>query len=240
MLSIYFDTTANLKWPTFFKYDGAGRVILTAMPSAITGYDDTKSDLLNFNSQTGLYQYLTNSSGLIYLTDYGTSTTATSSTAGDVTGYLKDSKVEQGQQGTAILTGAQQYYSQTVSGITIYVMANSTAYRNTDGTGGETTGYAYTFFTGTNQIQSITTTLPVVNSGENGPGTADVLITFNDNYARPIWTKNADGFIDYTAYDPATGAVTKTITDVDTTHTGDFQNLPSGLDHAHRRRSALD
>src|SRR5205823_6359598 len=36
------------------------------------------------------------------------------------------------------------------------------------------------------------------------------------------------GFIDYVAYDPITGAVTKTITDVDTTQTGDFSNLPAG------------
>ncbi len=32
----------------------------------------------------------------------------------------------------------------------------------------------------------------------------------------------------YTAYDPATGAVTTSITDVDTTKTSEFQNLPTG------------
>jgi hypothetical protein len=229
MLSVYFDVAGTgSKWDTFYKYDSSGRPILQAMPSAVTGYDDTKSDLLNFNSQTGLYQYLSNTTGLINLTDYGTSTTATSSNPGDVAGYLKDTKVEQGQQGTAILIGGQQYFSQTANGVTIFPLANTTSYRNTNGTGGETTGYAYTFFTGTNQIQSITTTLPTVTSGENGPGTADVQITFLDNYARPIWTKDGDGFINYTAYDPATGAVTKSIIDVDTTQTGEFQNLPSG------------
>jgi YD repeat-containing protein len=68
----------------------------------------------------------------------------------------------------------------------------------------------------------------VISSTQNGPGTADVQTTFYDNYAEPIWTKDADGFINYNAYDIPTGAVTKTITDVDTTHTGDFQNLPPG------------
>ncbi len=173
MLDIYLHTTSNLKWDTFYKYDSSGRLILTAMPSAITGYDDTKADLLN--SVNGNYQYMSDNSGLIYIQDYGTSTTATSSTPGDVIGYLKDTKVQQGELGTAIKTSAQQYYSQTANSMTIYLVANTTKYRNTDGTGAETTGITYTFFSGTNQIQSVTTTLPVISSGQNGPGTADSL-----------------------------------------------------------------
>jgi hypothetical protein len=95
MLSVYSDVAASgSKWDTFYKYDGSGRPILQAMPSAVTGYDDSKSDLLNFNSQTGLYQYLSNTNGLIKITDWGTSTTATSSNPGDVIGYKKDTKIE--------------------------------------------------------------------------------------------------------------------------------------------------
>jgi YD repeat-containing protein len=228
MLSVYYDVGAGQKFDTWHKYDSLGRLIMTAEPSAVTGYNDTYSDLLNYNNQTGLYQYLANTSGLIEITDWGTSTTATSTTAGDVKGFLKDTKIEQGQQGTAILTGSQQYYLQTANSVSVYPIATETVCRNTNGTGGETTSYSYTFFTGTVQVQSVTTTYPTVTSGENGPGTADVEVVFNDNYARPIWTKDADGFIDYVAYDPATGAATKTITDVDTTKTGDFQNLPNG------------
>lgn len=227
MLSVYYDVAASgLKWETFQKFDSSGRLILTAMPSAITGYDDTKADLLN--SVSNNYQYMSDNSGLIYIQDFGTSTTATSSTPGDVIGYLKDTKVQQGELGAAILTSAEQYYSQTANGITIYLVANTTKYRNTDGTGPETTSVTYTFFSGTNQIQSMAVSLPVVSSSQNGPGTADVTTTFYDVYYRPIWTKDPDGFINYTAYDPLTGAVSKTITDVDTTRTGDFQNLPTG------------
>src|SRR5205823_2686913 len=58
--------------------------------------------------------------------------------------------------------------------------------------------------------------------------TADQEAVYNDTYGRPIWRKDADGYLTYTAYDQPTGAVVKTITDVDTTHTSDFQNLPSG------------
>jgi RHS repeat-associated protein len=44
----------------------------------------------------------------------------------------------------------------------------------------------------------------------------------------PVWMKDEAGFISYTLYDQATGAVIKTISDVDTTQTGTFANLPSG------------
>src|SRR5205085_1440289 len=44
----------------------------------------------------------------------------------------------------------------------------------------------------------------------------------------PIWTKDPDGFLAYAAYDPATGAVVKSIADVNTQDTGDFSNLPAG------------
>src|SRR5262249_34721703 len=105
-----------------------------------------------------------------------------------------------------------------------------TVYRNTDGTGGETTSYSYTFFTGTNQVQSMTVTKPGISATQNGPGTSnpDTEVTFYDVYGRPIWFKDADGFIRYTEYDQATGAVSKTITDVNTSLTGDFMNLPTG------------
>src|SRR5262249_13148972 len=134
MLSVYYDVAGSgSKWETWHKYDPSGPPIMTGEPSLGTGYDETNTDLLNHNSQTGLYQYLSNTSGLLEIKDWGTSTTATSSTPGDVLGYLKDTKVQQGQQGTAILTSARQYYKQTANSITIYPVANETVYRNTDG-----------------------------------------------------------------------------------------------------------
>src|SRR5262249_37125187 len=181
---------------------------------------------------------LNTSSGLITDTDYGTSTTATSTSAGDVAGYYKDTKVQQGSGGTPILQSATQYFVQTAPGLgmtqmgsptnTIYPTASTTISRNPDGTSGETTTYAYTWFANSVQAQSVTVTKPVISAAQNGPGTADVEVTFNDIYGRPIWFKDADGFITYTEYDQATGAVDKTITDVNTSLTSDFMNLPSG------------
>jgi RHS repeat-associated protein len=43
-----------------------------------------------------------------------------------------------------------------------------------------------------------------------------------------VWTKDPDGFLSYAAYDVATGAVVKTIADVNTANTGDFVGLPAG------------
>jgi RHS repeat-associated protein len=226
MLSVYHDTTSGLSWETFNEYDNSGRLILTANPSAVTGYDDTRPDLLN-NQGSG-YQYLSNTSGLIQTTDYYQTTTATATTAGGVLGYVQDTKIQQGQQGTPILQSQMQYFQQTAGGATVNPLATSTMYRNTDGSGAETTSYSYTWFSGTTQIQSMTVSAPVISAAQNGPGTADVTTSFFDTYGRPVWQKDADGFLAYTAYDQATSAVTTSISDVDTTKTGEFTNLPSG------------
>ena len=150
-----------------------GRVILRANPSALTGYDDTKPDLLN--SQNGNYQFMSDSSGLLQVTDYATLTTATTTQAGNVKGYYQDSKLQQGELGSPILQDGAQYIAHNENNLpsptsTVYPVANTTVYRNTDGTGAETTSYTYTWFTSggprTNQIQSQTTTLPVISAAQ--------------------------------------------------------------------------
>jgi YD repeat-containing protein len=93
---------------------------------------------------------------------------------------------------------------------------------------GRRTSYSYTWSGSTGGVQSQTVTLPTVSADENGPGTADTSTTYFDGYGNPVWGKDGDGFLSYAAYDPVTGAVTKTIDDVDTTRTGDFSGLPTG------------
>ena len=78
------------------------------------------------------------------------------------------------------------------------------------------------------QVQSITVTLPTITAAENGPGTVDSEISFFDTYGNEVWHKDADGFLSYASYDFVTGAVVKTIDDVNTSITGNFQNLPPG------------
>jgi len=224
-------------WATAYRYDAAGRLVLTAQPSAVTittttalsSAASTYADIVGYNAGAGTYANLSSGSGRIDLVDYGAGTTATSTTAGDVAGYLKDDKVQDGYAATAILTDAVQYFSRTSSGgSTTYPAATSTAYRNTDGTGAEVTSYAYAWYSGTDQMQSETVSLPVIASTQDGPGTADVTTTFYDVAGRPTWIKDGDGHIAYTAFDNATGGVTRTIADVNTTQTTDFTGLPPG------------
>src|SRR5262249_50100556 len=107
-------------------------------------------------------------------------------------------------------------------------LATDTVYRNDNGTGAETYSSSYTWYAGTALIQSETDTAPVISTTQNGPGTADVTTTFFDPFGNAQWIKDPAGYLHYLAYDAATGAVVKTIVDVDTTQTGQFTNLPSG------------
>jgi hypothetical protein len=132
------------KWETFFQYDGAGRITVKANPAAVTGYNDAFADLLDQN-QVGDYGYLSSSTGLIELTDYYTSTTATETTAGGVAGYYQDTKLEQGKSGTPVLQKTLQYFAHAGGSSNVNPIATSTVYRNTDGTGPETTSYSYTW-----------------------------------------------------------------------------------------------
>src|SRR5439155_9105377 len=185
--------------------------ILKANPSALGGYNDTYADLLDQN-QVGDYGYLNSTTGVIEVTDYYTTTTATETSAGSAAGYYEDTKLEWGSSGTAILQASAQYFAHT-GGATIYPVATATVYRNTDGTGGETTSYAYTWYSGTTQVESMSVTKPVISSSQNGPGVADVISANYDIYGRQTQSTDGDSFVNTTQYDQATGAVTQTVTD---------------------------
>jgi RHS repeat-associated protein len=227
MLTDFHEITSNKDFDTFHKYQdgpvvyGVGQLIQTANPSAVSGYNPNQPDLG--------YQAMSTSTGLVTIYDYYTSTNATETNAGGVTGYQQDIKIAQGTQGipAAIRQSSSQYFLHTapVGGntVTVVPVANTTVYRNSGDMNGPTTSYGYTWFTGTAMANQVTVTLPAIASGQNGPGVADIDTTVNDTYGRPIWHKDADGFIDYTQYDQATGAMVKTITDVNTNNTNDFQ-----------------
>jgi RHS repeat-associated protein len=205
-------------WYTYCQYDSLNRVVLEAEPSAVTGYSFA-GNMLSVTLAVG--------SGTIYLTDYYTSTTATETTAGGVNGYVQNSKVKQGSSGTPILLETWSYYRKTEGNKANVVTASDTVYANANGTGAETTSYTYTWYAGAVGVQSLAALLPAVTD-ENASGSDDVVAACFDKYGRAIWTKDADGYINYYEYDNATGAVAKFIADVDTTQTGAFTGLPTG------------
>jgi YD repeat-containing protein len=226
MLSVYTDAATEQEWATYSRYDDEGRLILRASPSAVSGYDDSYADLAHFVD--GNAEYLRDSEGLIQVYEYGAATTATGGTAGDALGYLKETDLLHGETAAATPQQSLAYVKNTVGGVDYFHLASSTVYRNDDGTGGLTTAYSYTFLSGTNQLASVTVTLPAVATGPTGSGAATSATAVYDSLGRPVWTRDAAGFLTYTQYDAATGAVVQVIADVDTTQTTTFADLPSG------------
>src|SRR5205823_6483433 len=108
------------QWLWYTKYDDAGRVVLEAGPSAVTGYSESYNDLVHFTS--GNAQYLSDSGGLVTTYAYGSSTTATSSTPGDAAGYLKEVDIKHGETGTAVPQEALAYLKRTAGGQDFFVV----------------------------------------------------------------------------------------------------------------------
>jgi YD repeat-containing protein len=226
MLDDHYDPSSGLHTDSFYGYNSNAQLVLYAAPSAVNGYSDTYADLLN--NQYGSYQYLNNSSGFLTRYDYYTTTTAGETTADGVANYLHDVQLQQGQTGTLIPQETWQYFAHAYNGQTIAPVATDTVYRNSDGNGTETTSATYTWYSGTAQIQSETDSAPLITSLENGPGTVDVTTTYFDPYGNAQWIKDPDGYLQYDAYDPVTGALLTDIVDVNTADTGEFTNLPTG------------
>ena len=218
---------------TYTRYDARGQAIWQVSPEAIAlpaNLADIEQypDLLN--EVAGNFQYISDTSGLIEVTNYAAATTATATTAGSVDRFVSSTAEMRGDRGTAVTQEAFTYFVQSGGGSTVMPLATRTTYPNTTTSGAQTTSYAYTFTAGTTQIVSQRTTLPTVTTAQNGPGTAVVTEQVFDAAGREIWSRDGDGFLRYTEYDAQTGAVVKSIVDVDTSRTSDFdaQSLPSG------------
>ena len=137
--------------------------------------------------------------------------------------------IKHGETGTAIPQSSMTYIKRTVSSQDFFFPAANTVYRNDDGTGGQTTS---------TQLHLARLDRPDRVGHDNaadcddGPERPEL----RDHRPRPSSTPSAGrsgrrirpGSSSYTQYDTVTGAVVKTIADVNTANTGDFANLPSG------------
>ena len=226
MAKAYGETASGLEWVDVYRYDAAGRLVEHYAPSAVSGYDEATNDLVDV--QAGNAVYLRDAAGLVMVYEYYGSTTATETTAGGAAGYSSQTALQRGELGADVVQTEWAYFARTAGGLTVYPMATRTAYTDTAGTVGLTTSYAYTWFAGTTRVASATVTLPAVSTANNGSGTGNASDVVYDVQGRATWTRDAAGFLTYRSYDPLTGSVVKTITDVDTTQTGDFADLPSG------------
>ena len=224
------------QWGTFTAFDETtGLAVLQATPESVQlpgslSTLEVYNDLLH--KVGGNYQYLADSTGAITRSTYGTSSTASESSAGDVRGFVKDVVLTRGETGTAVPQLGFQYFTRSVSlgGVskTVNPLASLTSFRNDDGTGAQVTKYSYDWYANSTQTSMITTTLPVVGAGQNGPGTAAMFSRAFDRVGREIWSRDEDGFLTFTAYDTESGSILKHIEDVNTSLTGSFTGLPTG------------
>ncbi len=220
MLKVF--VSGNQQWRDYYQYNDLGELVLHASPSAVSGHSDT---------QANLAVDLADDAGLIETMTYYTSTTATETIPGDAAGYLKETRLQRGELGPSALQETFQYVRRTAGNATVFPVGSVTVYPNEANTSNpQETRYAYTWFSGTTRIESMSVTRPTISSSQNGPGSADVESIFFDTYGREIWRKDGDGFLHYIAYDPATSAPIKRITDVstDASHSSEYSTPPAG------------
>ncbi len=247
----------DIRHADFYVYDTDGRMIMHAEDSAldwsaIDAYEDDGladladdyDDILNISS--GASTYLANSEGVIHHKTYGSSTTATTSTAGDVHGQVKEKKIQIGDGGSITTLVDFKYKLFTkLSGEQVAVAVEERRYVGSDGTYEKVT-FAHALLDlddDTNDDSQQKTTTRYVRhakmSGEtetfytpdgtvDGSGSTKTLVTIaiRDGLGRSIWVKDEIGLIDYYEYDES--ELAKRIEDLDTSETGDFADLPSG------------
>ncbi|MEQ9410365.1 MAG: RHS repeat-associated core domain-containing protein [Fuerstiella sp.] len=235
------------EWCYFREYDDNYQTILIASPAAISGYDESKADLLDKTG--GSYQYLRDSAGLITTYDRHAAS-----------GFLSRMSVQEGEQGSSTKLREWEYVlgggngsssSSSSSGASgpvahkAWFFSKVTEYKDAS-TPLETT-LSYTWYENTAQIEEKTFTWPTVSTDQNGPGTATTSKQYYDAYGNLTWEMNPRGFITRTKYDIPSGAVTQRIQDVDTsietdgpsgwtTPSGGGLNLVTDFEHDDRGR----
>jgi autotransporter-associated beta strand protein len=205
---------------TLYKFDKQGRIVATAQPSAFAA-TPTVDQLAqgDFTSSTSGYAFLksvadlaASAGGLIATNAYYTKDDAMADPAGKPQGYLKQTALRRGKDGSDV-PQLTQLYAASPDG-NVHPVGTMTLYANTDGSGAETTRFAYPNWVG-DQIGTITTTLPDVSdeSGGTATGAGDTTTQTFDNYGRPRDDTDAEGSVTETTYDDATGALIETIVD---------------------------
>jgi RHS repeat-associated protein len=206
MLSVLQGANGLQKWCSFTRFDDAGRAIWQISPSAITGYDETKNDLLNYNSGTQTYQYVRDTSGLIQTMEYDTNTATEN--------YVKYANLRKGQLGSDIRQSLTEYTTNTVGGTTRILLSRQTVYTDDSHAVPIETIYGYLFHSGTLQPSQITTTLPAVPTTQNGSGTSATTFQEFDILGNMTASIDERGLETGYTHDPFTGAVTQSVLDV--------------------------
>ncbi len=227
VLEVRREQSTAKEWITAYRYDAVGRLLWTVHPSAMTGYTETIADLMG--PHEGAFRFVADAVGLIETLEYGSATTATTTTAGDVIGYVKRRGVRNGELSTLVPIEDITYIAHTDgTGATIYLPAQTTTYRNSNGTGARVTAYTYTWQGSSNRPLSRTVTYPMVPTSQNGYGVSVSETEVYDLFGNVRWRRDGGGYLHYSERDLATGSVSKSITAVATLSSSDFTGLPEG------------
>ncbi len=213
-------------WATYTRYDAAGRPVLVAAPSAVSGFAEAFPDLVGYSG--GDAYFLRDAVGLVRTFAYPAATTATDTVAGEVHWLASSGWLHQGEFGGGVKQWERAYLARTAGGFASYHLAAESVFRYADGTGAQTTTYAYDWLTGTHHAHTVTTTLPAVTTARNGPGSAVSVTWVVNTDGRMTWLKDAAGFLTHYQYDPASGGMTLAVSDVNATVPYEYSGLPAG------------
>jgi len=207
MLDLTKEVATGNQWRKYFVFNSDSSLAAMGFPSAVSGHDETQPALVTS-------AHLPDGSGLWHLFSYYSTTDLPN---GAVAKYLSSRQLRQGELGTPILAETTKFTSRAAASATIFPMSSRTVYRNTDGTGGQTTNFGYSWQGTTTEVLQFTTTFPTVPTNQNGSGAATARTVQLDAYGRQTWLKDEDGFIEAREYDTLTSAQTRRIVDVNTT-----------------------
>jgi RHS repeat-associated protein len=195
------ETTQNATgqtWREFHRFDSDGREIVSAGPAVVTGKNEGFGDLVNYGVAGN---YLADSSGIMNYVDYDN-------------GRVLDTYITNGDGASATkryLT-YNTYTFSAADSVIVYRLASSKVFSGDvssapSTSSGRVTSFSYDYYSGTNQIRQMTTTLPGVLATSNGSGVDVINKTYFDEYGHVIWTMDGNGRITGTTYDLTTGAI---------------------------------
>lgn len=143
--------------------------------------------------------------------------------SGFVRGWLKSERVQQGEFGAPELLRERTYDTQTVGSVTIHQIWQQWEYpvAGVPQSDAALTTYERDYFEDdlgnpTFQVQQLITTPPVIDATQHGTDQPEPSTQIFDVQGRVTWQRNARGYISFSVYDQATGALIQSIQDVDT------------------------
>ena len=186
-------TPTKVWYPIYQQFEeGSARIVLSADSKAIQAVSELNPNLVTLQASQGRLRVYA------YTSD----------------GDLQSVSLKNGTSGTAVPQQTLTYTTRTVllQG-SIRKIASETSYRNDNGTGAITTSYAYTWQGSTFQIDTLTTTLPVVGTGENGTGATYTTELHYDASGFLVKSVDERGHVTTYTYDQARGGMTQMVRD---------------------------